>query len=150
VEYPGVGTVIATADGLEARAAIEATDAAVEGWQVWPPERVVPVGRRARSPSSASSASIAQDLTTAAGWRPQDPDAGSTWTPVSAAERPHPSTGEPPGGARRRARRVARAWVRAPAAVPRWRSSRRRARSRSEGARASPRWATGRMARWST
>jgi len=120
VEQPGVGTVIATADGLEARAAIEATDGGVEGWQVWPSELVVPVGTEgALAYERLLDFGIAQDLTTVAGWRPQDPDAGID---VDTGE--HGGTvrtrqvgsrlevlGLMPGG-------VARAWVRAPAGVP--------------------------------
>lgn len=120
VQDPGVGTVIATADGLEARAAIEATDAGVDGWQLWPPEQVVPVGAEgALAFERILGAGIAQDLTTVAGWRPQDPDAGID---VDTGER---------GGSVRTRRPgsrlsvlgvvpgiVARAWVRAPAGAP--------------------------------
>ncbi|HUM09878.1 MAG TPA: Ig-like domain-containing protein [Myxococcaceae bacterium] len=120
VQQPGVGTVIATADGLEARAAIEATDAAVEGWQVWPPEQVVPVGAAGVLVFERTlSSGIAQDLTTAAGWRPQNPDAGidvDTGERGGTVRTRQPGSrlavlGLMPGG-------VGRAYVRAPAGVP--------------------------------
>src|SRR4030095_716989 len=44
VQQPGVGTVIASQGGLEARASIEATVDSIVAWHVWPPELVVPVG----------------------------------------------------------------------------------------------------------
>ncbi|HZX42760.1 MAG TPA: hypothetical protein VFE93_13045, partial [Myxococcaceae bacterium] len=119
-QQPGVGTVIATADGLDARAAVEATDEAVVGWQVWPPEQVVPVGAEgALQFERLLGFGIAQDLTTTAGWRPQNADAGidvDTGERGGTVRTRQAGTrlsvlGLVPGG-------VGLAWVRAPAGTP--------------------------------
>jgi len=73
----GVGTVIASESGLEARAPIEATGSSVEGWHIWPPDLVVPVGAEGTLDfERVIAGGIVQDLSTTAGWRPQDLDAG--------------------------------------------------------------------------
>ena len=75
---PGVGVVAASGDGLQATATIEVADAGVVGWQVWPPELVVPVGTEGRlAAERILDTGIVQDLTGTAGWRPQDIDAGA-------------------------------------------------------------------------
>jgi len=124
---PGVGVVAATAGSLEATVAIEATDAGVSGWQVWPPELVVPVGTEGRLAAERILAtgivqdlSGGQDLTGVAGWRPQNVDAGNidvdtgdrggTVRTRSAGTRVR-VLAVAPGG-------VAGAWVRAPAGNP--------------------------------
>jgi trimeric autotransporter adhesin len=120
VTQPGVGTVIASQGGLEARASIEATVDAIEGWHVWPPELVVPVGAEGSLVfERILSGGIVQDLTQVAGWRPQSADAGID---VDTGERGGTVRTRDPGsrlsvvgiipGA------VARAWVRAPAGTP--------------------------------
>src|SRR5262249_27505124 len=81
---PGVGVVTARAGSLDATGAIEATSAEVQGWQVWPPELVVPVGTEGRlaaerilATGNVQDLSGGQDLTGVAGWRPQDADGGN-------------------------------------------------------------------------
>ena len=76
-QQAGVGAVIASESGLEGRAPIEVTAGTVEGWHVWPPELVVPVGAEGTLDfERVLSGGIVQDLSTTAGWRPQDSDAG--------------------------------------------------------------------------
>jgi hypothetical protein len=124
---PGVGVVAANLYGLDATATIEATDAGVESWQVWPPELVVPVGTEGRLAAErildtgiVQDLSGGQDLAGVAGWRPQDIDGGAidvdTGDRGGAVRTRKPGTrmlvlAVAPGG-------LARAWVRAPAGQP--------------------------------
>jgi hypothetical protein len=76
-QQPGVGAALASENGLDARASIEATGDSVEGWHIWPPDLVVPVGAEGRLDfERVLAGGIVQDLSTTAGWRPQDLDAG--------------------------------------------------------------------------
>jgi hypothetical protein len=124
---PGVGVVTASNFGLGASVAIEATDAGVEAWQVWPPELVVPVGTEGRLAAErildtgiVQDLTGGQDLTNVAGWRPQDIDGGNvdvdTGDRGGAVRTRRPGTrvmvlAVAPGG-------LARGWVRAPAGQP--------------------------------
>jgi hypothetical protein len=76
-QQPGVGTVVASELGLDARASIEATVDAIVAWQVWPPELVVPVGAEGSLVfERILNGGIVQDLTQVAGWRSQGADTG--------------------------------------------------------------------------
>src|SRR5262249_14660497 len=76
-QQAGVGSVIASETGLEGRAPIEVTASTVDGWHMWPPELVVPVGAEGTLDfERVLGEGIVQDLSTTAGWRPQDLDAG--------------------------------------------------------------------------
>jgi len=118
---PGLSTVLASAGPLDAQILAEATGAAPVGWQIWPPELVVPLGAEGfLAVERAHDDGTVQDLTVAAGWRPALSDGG-----VVDVE-----TGENGGTIRPRqagARvqvvavlpgRTARAWVRSPAGTP--------------------------------
>jgi hypothetical protein len=77
-QQPGVGAVLASETGLDARASIEASNSPVEGWHIWPPDLVVPVGTEGTLDfERVLAGGIVQDLSTTAGWRPQDLDGGA-------------------------------------------------------------------------
>jgi hypothetical protein len=120
VQQPGVGTVIASQAGLDARTSIEATVDAVVGWHVWPPELVVPVGAEGSLVfERILTGGIVQDLTRVAGWRPQGADAGID---VDTGERGGTCRTREPGSRLSVVAIIpgvaARAWVRAPAGTP--------------------------------
>ncbi|MGZ6132097.1 MAG: hypothetical protein ACXWLF_08730, partial [Myxococcaceae bacterium] len=77
-ESAGQSTVVASDGALEARVGAEsATDAGVS-WLVWPFESVVPVGAQGvLAFERAHADGTVQDLTTVAGWRDADGDAGT-------------------------------------------------------------------------
>ena len=118
---PGVGTVTASGGGLDALVTIEATDAGTRGWQIWPPELVVPVGAEGELVAEhILDTGIAQDLTGTVGWRPLDLDAGSV--DVDTGERGGTVRTRQPGSRMLvlavSPSGLARAWVRAPAGTP--------------------------------
>ena len=74
---PGLSTVAASMPPVEASTLTEATADAGGSWLVWPPETIVPVGAEgALALERVHDDGTVQDLTTVAGWRPADVDAG--------------------------------------------------------------------------
>src|SRR5262249_37224385 len=74
---PGLSTVAASMPPVEASTLTEATADAGISWLVWPPETVVAVGAEGTlALERTHDDGTVQDLTTVAGWRPVDVDAG--------------------------------------------------------------------------
>ena len=119
-EQLGLGTVIASDGTLTAPASIEATANGVQGWHVWPPELVVPMGAEGSLVfERILGGGIVQDLTQTAGWRSLEFDAGID---VDTGERGGTVRtrvpGAPLGVAAILPGELARAWVRAPEGTP--------------------------------
>jgi len=118
---PGQSTVLASTGAFEARALVESTADAGLSWLVWPVESVVPVGAEGRlALERAHADGTVQDLTTVAGWREADGDAGTVDVETGESGgtvRPRqpgarvPVLGVLPG-------RSGRGWVRAPEGIP--------------------------------
>lgn len=117
----GQSTVVASDGALGAQVVAESTADAGVSWLVWPFESVVPVGAQgALAFERAHADGTVQDLTTVAGWRDADDDAGTVDV----------ETGETGGTVRPRepGARVSvlavlpgksgRGWVRAPVGTP--------------------------------
>jgi hypothetical protein len=116
----GIGTVLAADGPVSAQESIEVTAHPAVSWLVWPPELPLPVGAQGNfNLERTHSDGTVQDLSTIAGWRPADLDAGvdvetgetgGTVRPREPGTRPAVLVVVPGKGAR--------AWVRVPAGAP--------------------------------